>query len=119
MSTSLESGAHASLSTVESVPHSTCTRYLPTNKYGRSKTFPMTLASRQGGACVSERLFTCESSAEGTGQFPCSRAIGGIRRHASRDMVCAARCQYMVTGGVGGLGMLAAAWLAQGDMRRG
>lgn len=116
-STSLESGARASLSIVDSDPHSTCTRYLPTNKYGRSNTLAMTLASRQGGACVSERLFTCESSAEGTGQSPCSRDMGGIRHHVSRDMVCAARCQYMVTGGVGGLGMLAATWLAQGGMR--
>ena len=66
--TSLESGAHASLSIVDSDPNSTRTRYLPTNKYGRSNTLAMTLASRQGGACVSERLFTCESSAEGTGQ---------------------------------------------------
>ena len=116
-STSLESGSHASLSIVDSDPNSTCIRYLPTNKYGRSNTLAMTLASRQGGACVSERLFTCESSAEGTVQSPCSRDIGGIRRHDSRDMVCAARCQYMVTGGVGGLGMLAATWLAQGGMR--
>jgi 3-oxoacyl-(acyl-carrier-protein) synthase/acyl carrier protein len=116
-STSLESGSHASVSLVDSDPHSICSRYLPANAYVRSNTSAMTLASRQGGTCVSERLFTCESPAGGIGQSPCSLDVDGSRSHVPRDAKCVARCQYMVTGGVGGLGMLAAAWLAQGGMR--